>query len=57
MVDEHTYKPVPAKVVKITDEAPAIKTFRLKCDMKTPVRTPLMRRLTEFLSLLGIDYY
>ena len=28
--DSHAYKPVPAKVVKITDEAPGIKTFRLK---------------------------
>lgn len=28
--DSYTYKPVPAKVVKITDEAPGIKTFRLK---------------------------
>ncbi|UCD03199.1 MAG: FAD/NAD(P)-binding protein [Candidatus Aenigmatarchaeota archaeon] len=30
MVDEHTYKPNPAKVVKIIDETPDIKTFVLK---------------------------
>ncbi len=29
-VNKHTYRPVPAKVVRIIDETPAIKTFRLK---------------------------
>ncbi|MBN1896253.1 MAG: FAD/NAD(P)-binding protein [Candidatus Aenigmarchaeota archaeon] len=28
--DRHTYKPVPAEVVRIIDEAPGIKTFRLR---------------------------
>jgi len=53
--NRHTYRPRPAKVIKIIDEAPGIKTFRLRFEMqKDRKRFSFLPGQFGLFSLMGI---